>query len=241
MILRAGIFFVALVVLMAVTFRDAAVYLLKFEPWAVYIPTILVAAGLMAHARVWSRLPPNPAWYVALAVFAVALIVPPRMREIVPAAHVLLTLTIVLVLLRLQPRAGSLYEGTSVPGVLVFLAFTTLLYQTFPIVETLHVFGVGHYNIDGLPRPLANAAAAAIVVAIFIATSGIRHRFLQPNPSRAWLWVGLVMWIAGWGIYHVREYASYTKYAVNLAHVVLFIGAFYLLSHLLPRRRDDAA
>ncbi|MBC8022017.1 MAG: hypothetical protein H7Y14_02785 [Burkholderiales bacterium] len=242
--MRAVIFFVALTVMIAATFQDAAAILSRWgRPELVYIPAAIVAAALMAHARVASRLALNVGWYLVLAILALVFIAAPwaPVPFIDVVARPLLMVAIVLVLLRLTPRAGSLYERTSVPSVLVFLAFTALLYESIPIVDNIRAFGLSHPSIEKIPAPMANVAAAAIVVAIFIVASGIRHRFLQTNPTRGWLWAGLALWIAAAGASHVRAYAMYAEYVLTAAHVLLFVGAFYLLSHLLPRRGADEA
>ncbi len=244
MIIRAVVFFIALVVLIGATFQDIAAILSRWGPLVlVYIPAVVIAAALMAHARVPSRLPTHPGWYGVLGVLALAFIAAPwaPVPFIDVVARPLLMAAVVLALLRLTPRAGSLYERTSVPGVLVFLAFTALLYESIPIVDNIRAFGLSHPSIEKIPAPMANVAAAAIVVAIFIVASGIRHRFLQTNPTRGWLWAGLALWIAAAGASHVRAYAMYADYALTAAHVLLFVGAFYLLSHLLPRRGADEA
>lgn len=238
MMVRAGIFFVALVVLMVATFEDAAAIVSPWiDPRLLYVPAALIVAGLMFHTQVSPRLPENPVWYVVLGALAIAVVAAPLVA--VPyldlAAEPLLLIAAVLVMLRLKPRIGYLYQSGLVPGFLTFLAFSALLSQSHSIVRDLAAVGVTHPMIERLPG-LANLAAAAIVVAIFISASGIRHRSLQLNPFQGWLTMGLLLYIAGAAATHFPAYAQYGRYALVAAHVLLFVGAIYLLSHLLPRR-----
>ena len=242
MIARAVVFFDALVALMGATFQDVAAHLARWgRPELVYLPAALLAAALIAHARVPPRLPENFAWYLILALLAGASLATPWIpwTYVGVAVRPLLLLVIVLVMLRLRPRIGNLYLSGLVPGFLVLIAFTALLYESIPIVTDLRNVGVTHPMVERIPLPMANVAAAGIVVAIFIVASGIRHRPMQLNPSRGWLWAGVVAWVAGAAVSHVRMYLEYAHYALTVAHVLLFIGAFYLLSHLLPGREAD--
>ena len=237
---RAGVFFVALTVLIGATFDAFALLLSGQAVELVYLPAAIVAAILMAHARIPSRLPDNVAWYAVLLVLAVAFVVGVRTSVVVPAlARPLLLAAIVMVLMRLTPHAGSVYERTSVPGVLVFFAFTALLYQSVGFVVSLRALGISHPALGRFPAPMVNVVVSAVLVAIFVVASGIRHRFLQPNPSRAWLWAGLSIWLAAAAASHVRAYFTYAFYTLAFAQVLLFVGAFYLLANLLPRRRED--
>ena len=238
---RAGIFFVALVVLMVATFEDAAAMVSPWiDPRLLYVPAALIVAGLLFHARVPPRLPENPAWYGVLGALAIAVAAAPFLAfpYLNLAAEPLLLIGVVLVMLRLKPRIGYLYQSGLVPGFLTFLTFSALLWQSHSIVGSLAAVGVTHPMIERLPG-LANLAAAAILVAIFITASGIRQRSLQLNPSRSWLTMGLLLFIAGAFATHFPAYAQYGRYALIAAHVLLFVGATYLLSHLLPRRAAD--
>jgi hypothetical protein len=239
---RSSVFFVALAVLIGATFQAIAEVFSAKGTEVVYLPAAVVAAILMWHARVPARLPANAAWYAVLLLPALAFLAGGQASVAIPVvARPLLLIAVVLLLLRLTPHAGSVYERMPVPGVLVFFAFTALLYQSIPMVEGLRTLGIRPAAIDRIPAPMVNVAACAIVVAIFIVASGIRHRFLQPNPSRAWLWAGVALWIAAAAVSHVRAYATYAYYALGAAQALLFIGAFYLLSNLLPRRAADEA
>lgn len=240
--MRAGIFFVAFVVMTAASFQGAAILLARWvNPYLIYVPAALVAAALMAHARVPPRLPANPAWYAVLAVFAAAVLAAPFLP--VPllgsAAKLLLIGAVVAVLLRLTPRIGDLYQSTPLPGFLVFVSLTALLFQSVSIVTDLAAAGITHPEIARIPGPMANLAAAAIVVVVFIMASGIRQRSQQLNPSKSWLVSGMIVWVAAATAAHVRAYAEYAAYALIAAHLLLFIGAFYMLSHLLPSRGAD--
>jgi len=241
---RAAVFFVALTALLGSAFQPIAIVLTGRWMGLALVPAAVIAAVLIAVTRLPSRLPPGAAWYVVLLVLALPLLVVPwfpLQNVVVVLAGVLMLLAIVMVLLRLAPHAGSVYERSPVPSVLVFLAFTALLYQWLPIVESLRALGLRLPELDRFPAPMVNLAVAAIVVAIFVVASGIRHRFLQPSPARVWLWMGLVLWIAAAALSHVRAYLVYAFYALAAAQLLLFVGAFYLLSHLLPRRSADEA
>jgi hypothetical protein len=238
---RAGVFFVAFVVMMVATFADAVALLARVaNPWLAYVPAALVAAALLAHARVAPRLPQDPAWTIVLALLALAQLgaafVPPAYAGLVRYP---LVVAIVLVLLRLKPRVGSLYEATPVPGILAFLSLTALLSQSVAIVKDLAAAGLSHAAIERIPAPMANVAAAAIVVAAFIVASRIRHRTLQPCPAKSWLAAGLLAWIVAAAAAHAHALAEYAAYGLLAAHAMLFVGAAYLLSHLLPRRAAD--
>lgn len=241
MMIRAGLFFVALVVLMVATFEDAAAMVSPWiDPRLLYLAAALMVAGLMFHTQVPPRLPENPAWYGVLGALAIAVAGAPFVayQYVNLAAEPLLVIVVVLVMLRLKPRVGYLYQSGLVPGFITFLTFSALLWQSHSIVGSLAAVGVTHPMVERLPG-LANLAAAAIVVAIFITASGIRHRSLQLNPSRSWLTMGLLIFIAGAFATHFPAYAQYGRYALVAAHVLLFVGAFHLLSHLLPRRAAD--
>lgn len=237
----AAAFSIAFVVMTLATFQDAmALVPMDQRLYLVYAPLAVLATVLLVHGRVASRVPQNPVLHViafGLAVAHVPALLMPLPYE--PATRVLLIVFVVLILLRLKPRIGDLYQSMPVPGFVAFLSLTALAFQSIGIVQELAAVGVTHREIARIPLPMANLAAAAIVVMIFIAASGIRHRSQQLNPSKPWLYWGLAVWFAGAALTHVREYAQYANYALVAGHVMLFIGAFYLLSHLLPRRAAD--
>jgi hypothetical protein len=228
------------------TFHDAmALVPMPERLYIVYAPLAVLATILLIHGKVASRVPPNPVLHViafGLAAAHVPALLMPLPYE--PATRVLLIAVVVLILLRLKPRIGDLYQSMPIEGFIAFLALTALLFQSIGIVQELAAVGVTHRELARIPLPMANLAAAAIVVMIFIVASGIRHRPQQLNPSKRWLYAGLAVWFAGAAATHLHgtqyaQYAQYAKYALVAGHVMLFIGAFYMLSHLLPSRDAD--
>ena len=237
----AAAFSVAFVVMTLGTFHDAmALVPMPQRLYLVYAPLAVLATVLLVHGRVAARVPQNPVLLgiaFLLAVAHVPALLMPLAYE--PATRVLLIVFVVLVLLRLKPRIGDLYQSLPIDGFVAFLSLTALLFQSIGIVQELAAVGVTHAELKRIPLPMANLAAAALVVAVFIMASGIRHRPQQLNPSKSWLYAGLVVWIAGAVLSHLREYAQYAGYVLIAGHVLLFIGAFYMLSHLLPSREAD--
>ena len=70
---RTGIFFLAYVVMMVATFPDAAALASRWaSPFLLYVPAAVIAAAILAHARIPPRLPDHAGWYVALAVISAA-------------------------------------------------------------------------------------------------------------------------------------------------------------------------
>lgn len=237
----AAAFSIAFVVMTIATFQDAmALVPMDQRLYLVYAPLAVLATILLVHGRVAARVPQNPVLHAiafGLAIAHLPALLMPLPYE--PATRALLVVFVMLILLRLKPRIGDLYQSTPIPGFIAFLSLTALTFQSIGIVQELAAVGVTHRELTRIPLPMANLAAAAIVVMVFIAASGIRHRPQQFNPSKAWLYWGLAAWIAGAALAHVREYAQYANYALVAGHVMLFIGAFYMLSHLLPSRDAD--
>lgn len=250
--MRTAIFLVAFVVMSTATFPDANAWLARLEPlsglnaglryFLLHVPYALLAGMLFALARIGSRLPANPIWYGALGLLAVAHLCAAFVPSVYLAlAKPLLVAAIVMVLLRLQPRAGSLYEATIVPGVLAFVALTLLTSMSLRFAQDFGGFGLWHPALDRMPADLGNLALAAIVAAAFIVASRIRHRSLQPCPAKPWLAAGVVVWAVAEGLRFAGAYSVYADAVRIAAHGALFVGMFYLLSHLLPRRAADEA
>jgi len=249
--IRPAVFFVAYVVMMVATFPDAAALLpASVNPLLLYVPAAIAAAAVLAHARIPPRLPGNPVWYAVLAVLAIAQFASPFLGVVLFAAPFvalpylaivkpLLMLAVVLVLLRLRPRVGDLHAAEVMPGFTAFVALTALTHSSFAIVKDLAAAGMTHPMIEKVPGPMANFVAAAVIAAAFIALSGIRHRALQLSPAKAWLVPGIVLWYASAVAMHFAATREYAPYGLVAGHVMLFIGATYLLSHLLPRREAD--
>lgn len=239
--MRAAVFHIAFVVMTVAMFPDVAVLFDQLAgPWLVYVAGALLSAALLAHARVAPRLPANPAWMVALTALAIAQLATPWVPMVFHSAITLaLVAAVVMVLLRLGPRVGSLYDAGLVPGILAFFALTALLSRSIAITASLAAAGLMHPAIARVPPPMANVIAAAFVVAAFVVASGIRHRALQPCPAKAWLGAGLAVFVVAAAAAHFPAAAAYAGHALLAAHVMLFAGAVYLLSHLLPRRAAD--
>ena len=238
---RSGIFFVAYVVMMAATFPEAPALASRWvHPWLLVVPAALVAAAVLAHARIPPRLPEGAGWYLALLVLALAQVaaafVPsPWLAFVKPA----LMLAVALALLNVRPRIGDLYQGRTMPGFLAFLAFTALISESIAPLRDLAAVGVSHPAIDRVPWPMANLAAAAVLAAAFILLSGMRHRSMQPNPAKAWLVSGVLLFLVAAAAMHAKSTYEYARFGLHAAHLILLIGATYLLGHLLPSRPSD--
>ena len=240
---RPAIFFVAYVVMTVATFQDAAAVASKWaNPLLLHVPAALIAAGVLAHARVPPRLPESIGWYVALfvptvgqlAIFAIA-------SPYLAAAKPALMLAVALTLLHVRPRIGDLYQATTMPGFTAFLAFTALVSQSITPLKDLAAVGVTHPMIERVPWPMANLAAAAIIAAAFILLTRMRRRSLQPCPAKAWLVPGILVFLAAAAAMHAKDLVEYARYGLVAAHLMLFIGVTYLMSHLLPTRAADEA
>ena len=238
---RAALFFFAYVVTMVATFGDAATLASAWmNPLLLYFPAALIAAAALAHARVAPRLPGSPGWYAALVVLALAqlatlAIASPYLAAVKPA----LMFAVALTLLRVKPRIGDLYQGATMPGFTAFLAFTALISLSITPLKDLAAVGVSHPAIDRIPWPMTNLAAAAVLAMAFILLTGMRRRSMQPNPAKSWLVPGIVVFIVAAAAHHSKATVEYARYALLVAHLLLFVGATYLLSHLLPSRDSD--
>ena len=238
---RPAIFFVAYVVTMVATFADAAALASQWvSPFMLYVPAALIAAAILAHARIPRRLPESMGWYVALALLTLAQLARLAMASpYLAAVKPVLMLAVALTLLRVKPRIGDLYQGQTVPGFTAFLAFTALISLSITPLKDLAAVGVSHPAIERVPWPMTNLAAAALLAAAFILLTGIRHRSMQPNPAKAWLVPGIVVFVVAAAAHHSKATVEYARHALLVAHLLLFVGATYLLGHLLPSRASD--
>lgn len=253
MIGRAAIFFVAVVVLgrsMAIAFQSllgtSAAYS-ELGPGlrylATHVPFAIVVALLMWRANVAPRLPTSPGWYAALAILAAAKVAIfyvsfPGMWAVTAA----LLAVVVMVMLRLAPRTGDLYQASVMPGVAAFFGFSFLLALSWPVEYGVMLMQKIPMPPMKLPVLLPNLVAAMAVVVVFVMASGIRHRAMQPNPAEKWIWIGvfLAVLVEATTIFLPGVFRPDLLLAERAAaHVMLFIGAFYLLSHLMPRREAD--
>jgi hypothetical protein len=239
---RPAIFFAAYVVMMVATFDDAAALASRVaSPFLLYVPAALVAAAVLAHARIPARLPEAWGWYVALVLLTLAQLAPLLVASPPYLAFVkpVLMLAVALTLLRTKPRAGNLYQGETMPGFTAFLAFTALVSMSIRPLADLAAVGFTHPAIERFPAPMTNLAAAAVLAAAFILLARLRRRSMQPNPAKAWLVPGIVVFLVAAAGMHSKATLEYARYGLLAAHLMLFIGATYLLGHLLPGRATD--
>ena len=271
---RRILFLVALSVAMKAMFDpDVNARLVAWEPLGnlplivrqvvLHVPYALLAALLATRAEAWTRLPQAAGWYLALAVLAAGLFVPGAIASSQPAIALLATRIVVLllvalivmVLTRLTPKPGFIYEGSSFPAVRAFFALTLLLALSIELAAAALEVAGARAALDKVPAAYLNLAAAAIVVAAFIVASGVRFRSLQPNSASGWMTLGILLWLLGqlvepaipllrtYGLHKERVAAAFINDATAIkaaleiaAHVVLLAGCFALLSHLLPER-----
>lgn len=231
-----------------------------------HVPYALLAALLLTRAEIWGRLPAGRASIAAcfvLVILAVAELAAPcavaGMPRAAAVAGPLVTLALlaalVVVCLRLTPKPGFIYEGSGFPAVRAFIAFTLLLALSIdfaPIVTAIVDLAVAWAR---MPAHGINLALSALVVAAFVVTSGLRFRSLQPNPAVGWLMTGILFFLLAvlvvpaeglartYGLHRQAAVAAFLAHGATiaivlraLAHVMLFIGAFYLVSHVLPPR-----
>jgi hypothetical protein len=244
--MRPAILFVALVVMATATFADANAWIeplpmMRQLPIAariviLYVPYAILVGILWFYARVQSRVQGGMAWFIALAIFAVGAILTPY---VTPA----LMLALALVLLRLTPRAGTIYEAALFPGIRAFLGFTLLLAMSIKWGADLYGMEMLLENVPGLPLDAAGAALCGVAVAVFIVGAKLRYRRVQPCGAAMWLTGGILLCAAGALASHLPSNVPYGFYAAAglliAAHVALFVGSFLLLSHMLPRREAD--
>jgi hypothetical protein len=244
---RGAILFLARVVMATATFADANVWIdplpaIRQLPLAarvaiMYVPYAILVGVLWAYARIGPRVQGHMAWFVVLAALAVAEI-------ITPYAAPALMLAAALVMMQLAPRTGTLYEAASFPSIRAFVGLALL--AAISLRWGADIFGLELVQpfARQLPRDLLGLVAAAIGVAAFIAFAGLRHRRVQPCGAAKWLTVGIVACILGSLASHLPAnvpYGFFASAALLIAgHLALFVGAFLLLSHLLPRRDSDS-
>jgi len=244
--MRPAILFVALVVMATATFADANAWIeplpmMRQLPIAarialLYVPYVILVAILWFSARVQPRVQGNMAWFIALAIFAVGTFVTPY---VTPA----LMLAIALVMLRLAPHTGSLYEASSFPSVRAFLGLTLLLAMSIKWGADLFGMELLLENLPGVPLDAVGAGICGVAVAVFIVAAKLRYRRVQPCGAAIWLTAGIILCVAGALASHLPSSVPYSFFAAAglliAAHVALFVGAFLLLSHLLPYREAD--
>jgi len=244
--MRPAILFVAIVVMATATFSDANAWIeplpaMRQLPIAarvalLYVPYAILVAILWFYARVQSRVQGNIAWFIALAIFAVGAILTPY---VTPA----LMLAIALVLLKLSPRLGFLYEATSFPSIRAFLGFTLLAAMSIKWGADLFGMELLLENLQSVPLDAVGAAVCAVAVGVLIAGAKLRYRRVQPCGAATWLAAGILTCAGGALAAHLPSKIPYGFYAsaglLIAAHLMLFVGSFLLLSHLLPYREAD--
>jgi hypothetical protein len=153
-------------------------------------------------------------------------------------------LVVALVMLQLVPRTGTLYEAASFPSIRAFVGLTVLL--AISLRWGADIFGLELVEpfAPRLPRDALGLIAAAIATGAFIAFARLRHRRVQPCGASSWLTAGIVLCILGAVAAHLPANIPYGFFAsaglLIAGHLALFVGAFLLLSHLLPRRDADS-
>ena len=144
--------------------------------------------------------------------------------------------------------------GTTPHPTAPFDYLVAALSVVMPIDFAGAILGLTGFTVR-MPVDYANLTIAAVIVAGFITASGIRFRSLQPNAASAWMVAGIVAWaiaeliepaIPLLGTYGFQKQAAVAAFITHaaairaalhiVAHALLFIGAFSLLSHLLPAR-----
>ena len=271
---RQAIFFIALAVAMKAMFGDVNAWLEAWGPLAnlpvvvreavLHLPYALIAALLLTRAEVWRRLPAMFSLYPPLAIAMATLLMSATMASSYPnlallarpLATLLLVTTLVMVLTRLVPKPGFIYEGSSFPAVKAFIALTLLIALSIDFAGA--ILAVTGFTVR-MPVEYANLILAAVLVAGFITASGIRFRSLQPNSASSWMVAGIAAWaiaeliqpviplLTTYGLHKEAAVAAFITHAAAIraalhivAHALLFIGAFSLLSHLLPAREGIA-
>jgi hypothetical protein len=274
---RRILFFVAFVVAMKAMFGDVNALIQMWAPLAelpavareaaLHVPYALIAALLLTRAEVWGRLPAMVSLYPPLVIAAAALVMAAGIARTNPDLAILaarlvtlvLVVPIVMILTRLTPKPGFIYEGSSFPAVKAFLALTLLAALSVPLaMPILAVTGAGGVA-DRVPAAYLDLAVAAVVVAAFIVASGVRFRSLQPNSASTWMTLGILAWVVAqlvepaepllrtYGLHKQTLVATFIAHAPAIrgglqifAHALLFVGCFTLLSHLLPERERIA-
>ena len=262
--MRAVVFFLAFTILAKATFPEVSVRGLDGVP--AYLPFAVFVGLLGWHVRLWQRLPANPVWYVLLLVLAAAQLVATvpliRLLPFVPFVKPALLALVVIVLMRVRPRTGTVYEGMTVPFLLTFVAFSLLLGLSIRVDDELYRESYpsrAYYAIKPWLPVMPEVILSMVPVLAFLLVSGLFRRSRQPTAALPWLLAGVVLFIAGEALRQMSLHdlslaaripagAQFFRRAYTFglpllfaAHVALFLGAFYLLSSLLPRRAADEA
>jgi len=262
--LRAVVFFLAFTILAKATFPEVSIRGLDGLP--AYLPFAVLVGLLGWHVRLWQRLPTNPLWYVLLLVLAAAqLATAVPLVNLLPFAHFVkpvLLAVVVMVLMRARPRKGSVYEGSTVPLLLTFLGFSLLLGLSLRVDDALYsepYLSRAYFALKPRVPVMPEVILSMLPVAVFLLASGLFRRSRQPSAAKAWLLAGIVVFVVGEGLRQASMHAlmlgarvpvmadfflragPFGVVLLFLAHVALFLGAFYLLSSLLPRRAADEA
>jgi hypothetical protein len=271
---RKAIFFAGLALAMDASFPDvrAIVDALRWQAlpelakgWVLFAVYAVAAAWLVTRAKVLSRLPANPVWYLLIALGAALyligknplLVLFQRAFLSLPLLYLgkpLLIAAVVVTLLRLQPTPGTRYETIPLPAVRVYLAFTLFLSLALRYAQDFAPSEIVGKVMKELPAGYGDLIVSAIVVAIFMAASGLHRRPMYRSPASSLLSAGIVLYVVGVlltlgaiGIASIPFgrtspgtalvlYAPFAGYfSIIAAHIVLFVGAFYLFIHLLPR------
>jgi hypothetical protein len=233
--------------------------------WVLVGVYALAAGWLVTRANVMARLPANPFWYLLIALGAAlylmgknALLVLFQRAilslPLLPLGKPVLIVAMVLTLLRLQPTPGTVYETTPLPPVRTYLGFTLWLSLSMRYAQDFSPFALAGQLMGELPAGYGDLIVSAIVVAIFMAASGLARRPMYRSPASGLLTAGIVLYVMGVlltlaaiGLASIPFggtslgalivlYAPFAGFFfIIAAHIVLFVGAFYLFIHLLPR------
>ena len=248
---RAAILFVAMVILATGTFSDANAWIeplpaIRKLPLAarlgvLYIPYAILIAALWWYAKLAPRLRGHIAVYGVVAAFAVA-------EVLYSYAAPGLMLVIAIALLPTAPREGFLYEAAPFPSIRAFLGLSLLAALSLrwgaDIIgfDMLDEYLENVKNVE-IPDQLMGLAACAVAVAIFIVAARLRHRRVQPCGAAHWLTVGIIACAGGAAASQLPSNVPFGFYATSglflAGHLALFVGAFLLLTHLLPTREAD--
>ena len=213
-VVRQAVFYVAFAVAMKAMFGDVNALIQMWVPPLADLPVVAREAVL----------------HLPYALIAALLLTLAEVWRRLPAMFSLYPpLAIAMVTLLMSATMASSYPG---PALLARPLATLLLVTTLVMVLTRLV-----------PKPG------------FITASGIRFRSLQPNAASAWMVAGIVAWaiaeliepaiplLGTYGFQKQAAVAAFITHAAAIraalhiaAHALLFIGAFSLLSHLLPAR-----
>ena len=153
----------------------------------------------------------NIAWFIALAIFAVEPILTPY---VTPA----LMLANALVLLKLSPRPGILYEATSFPSIRAFLGFTLLAAMSIKWGADLFGMELLLENLQSVPLDAVGAGVCAVAVGVFIASAKLRYRRVQPCGAAIWLTAGILTCAGGALAAHLPSKIPYGSTPPRIPH-----------------------